>query len=418
MALWALLLLSLINTVGCQPFLVLRDVPRHAAASGGGCEPGFFRGGTTCRACRVGACPVGWAVVPCAAAADTSCAQCPPPAAGYAYVAGGCDATRCVDGWTTTLITGSSAGAVVCAPCPVGAYCAGGVLRRCPGNCTTTGPGAAGLLECGAAAGGNNNEEDGFALQSTFTAPALGAPPDRCPDLDTLMIAWLAAPPLNKQATFQGCGAAVQTDQLGTLTCTFAAASCVASEFRSWMLSPPAGLLARSRDALAACLGAPTLVLGAPLLQRVPVVTPLSQRPRAARPTDAPVLVVPRRHWGQSHFETLGTLGLVSAVLCGLSVGAAAMCALACVRAHRRRTSRGLYAALARVHDRVMARMRRWRSSSSSSVPAAAPQAPTHIVTIPRAVLLQQQDAKPPQRASSLLNQHQHNKPPAPKKRA
>lgn len=363
-------------------------IPLHSSSPDGAsswvCDPGYYRttpaavsGTPTCRACTsLGAsCALGFRMAPCAYASDVTCIRCPVPPPGYVYaIPGTCNTTLCADGWTP-----SDTSRFECVPCPVGAYCTRAEGRQpCGPNCTTPEAGASSPLQCISAAASSSSSSSslfGFSVQFVFTAPVLGLPSAQtdntnnssvssssssstCPALDAAFLSWLA------YGSYQSCDLTFLSDTLGLLTCTLAAAQCVAGKYLQYLLFTLAVHQDELATALGACLSAPDLILGAPLVQETFFQPHAAITSHVPLPTDAPRFRNPPRRWGQSHLETLATLVVVAVMLAGMCVGLAAACALACTRSHRRRLARTLFARL--WHNRHHHHHSHSSSSSSS----------------------------------------------------
>ena len=305
-------------------------IPRHALPSNHGnwtaCAAGFFRttptsplGTPTCRACGVAVCELGQGIAACTPTENAHCVPCPTLPAGRAFVQpGDCVRTRCLDGWRLHKTDDA------CLPCDAGWICRDGAQSPCPGNCTDT-VGASQLLQC--AGGPMEDVQLQYTLATAGDGPLPAAPSDALLLLDTLMHRWLL------YGIYQGC-ARVSLDVTGTLTCTLSVPQCVRAPFREWLLEQ----LPAQQAAIAATQGASAIRMSAP---RIRVLSSPLRRYRNAsfssssanaRPTHAPALIIHPRAWGQSHLETLLTLGVCAAVVGGLTAGVAAACALAYVR--------------------------------------------------------------------------------------
>ena len=141
-------------------------------------------------------------------------------------------------------------------------------------------------------------------------------------ELDVLMQRWLI------YGVYQGCSRAV-SGIVGTLTCIVSVSQCVRAPFRQWLIEQ----LPTHQGSIGATQGA--VLMSVPLV-RIMSATHTTARRNTSRPYNAPKLAIHPREWGQSHLETLLTLGACAATIGGLCVGAAAAFALACLRWRRR----------------------------------------------------------------------------------
>ena len=362
-----------VNNLPCEKALPLHHsviTTTTASACGWTCEEGYYStvptnvgGISTCRPCsKPRACGVGRFATLCMESADSKCMPCPSLPEGQIYTTAaaavgnnnGCASTRCADGWYAQ----NASGGVSCQPCPPGAYCVGGELFQCAGNCSTgaTISGISSPLECKPPppplSANNNNENMMIALSIKFTMSGaeLAKSSSECSmELNKGMQAWLT------YGTFHGCAVDMLGPTLGTVTCTVTAAQCVAEEYVGWLVHTlqQANVLAWVTPCLLPALsGSNYLRLGAPLVMRQsysslqakssPVNANNNRNYKA--PLDSPPLISEPLKWGVSPAEALGAMGLAVLVCSGLVVALLLLCALCRTSSFRRRLLDKFYA--------------------------------------------------------------------------
>ena len=364
------------------------------SACGWTCEEGYYStvptnvgGISTCRPCsKPRACGVGRFATRCTESADTKCMPCPSPPEGQIYTIpsvvddnsnrnnSSCTNTRCADGWYNLNTQGNnndgsnSSGGVLsaegklslrCQPCPPGAYCVGGELFRCAGNCSTgtTIGGISSPLECKPLPSSSpNNEMIALSIKFTISGAELAKSSSECRELNSGMQAWLL------YGTFHGCAIDMLSPTLGTVTCTVTAAQCVAEEYVGWLVhalqqanvlawTTPCLLLVVSGGGVGAIINS-NLRLGAPLVMRQSYSS-LQAKSSSANannnrnykaPLDSPPLISEPLKWGVSPAEALGAMGLAVLVCSGLVVALLLLCALCRTSSLRRRLLDRFYA--------------------------------------------------------------------------
>jgi hypothetical protein len=282
----------------------------------------------TCRACAATAvCALGYGAVACAADHDAHCTPCAALPLGHAFAppGGDCARTRCIDGWSRSSNTNNNNTNTDCVLCPAGWVCRGDAQTPCPGpNCTDT-LGASQTLQC--AGGPTDDVQFQYALLASDGRTPIATPQSEgeyYTTLDALMRRWLS------YGVYQGC-TRVALGTAGTLSCVVSVPQCVRALFREWLIEQ----LPLHQLAIAAAQGA-LVRLSSPRVYIRPTPRRANNNNNATRPTNAPALIIRARAWGQSHLQSLLTFGMCAATLGGLAVGAAAACALACLRWRRR----------------------------------------------------------------------------------
>jgi hypothetical protein len=301
------------------------------------CSEGYYSttpssqsGVSTCRPCsKPHVCGVGRAQSQCTPYSDATCTLCPslpsiPGREGEVYnTPNDCLNTVCGDGWWLNPNT-TTTSPQKCLPCPPGDFCIGGTLYTCGQNCSTgTSGGASSMLECKQTVG----QELAFSIKFTLSATSFASENNQCPPLNAGIVAWL------QHGTFQGCVLDFLTPTLGTATCTISAAHCVAGEYLRWLLQQLSMRQAQTTRWLAACLQAPNLFVGTPLVQQNPLFlytssSSIDKAKRAIPPANPPPLIIEPPRWGVSHAEALAVFGLFLLVCSGLTIALLLLCAM------------------------------------------------------------------------------------------
>jgi hypothetical protein len=179
------------------------------------------------------------------------------------------------------------------------------------------------MLECKQTVG----QELAFSIKFTLSATSFASENNQCPPLNAGIVAWL------QHGTFQGCVLDFLTPTLGTATCTISAAHCVAGEYLRWLLQQLSMRQAQTTRWLAACLQAPNLFVGTPLVQQNPLFlytssSSIDKAKRAIPPANPPPLIIEPPRWGVSHAEALAVFGLFLLVCSGLTIALLLLCAM------------------------------------------------------------------------------------------
>ena len=336
---------------------VAMPAPDNLTSCAWRCSEGYYSttpssqsGVSTCRPCsKPHVCGVGRVQAQCTPTSDAACALCPPlqiipGRVGEVYNApNDCLSTVCGDGWW--LNPNATTSPTKCLPCPPGDFCIGGTLYTCGQNCSTgTSGGASSLLECKQTVG----PELAFSIKFTLSATSFASENNQCPTLNAGIVAWL------QHGTFQGCVLDFLTPTLATATCTISGAHCIAGEYLRWLLQQLSMRQTQTTRWLAACLQAPNLFVGTPLVQQNTLFlytssSSIDKAKRAIPPADPPALIIEPPAWGVSHAEALAVFGLFLLVCSGLTVALLLLCAMW-------RTSAGQGSAISRLYKAILGR--------------------------------------------------------------
>jgi hypothetical protein len=142
--------------------------------------------------------------------------------------------------------------------------------------------------------------------------------------------------------TSQGCTLDMPQDasSSGALTCGIAAPQCIVGDFQAWLLAALVSQHGALQTAIALCIADARASLAPVPLVSMTTWTPPAQGGRMAlllaNSSDAPAMVAPRRHWGQSAGETLATLEFVAGGLEALALALVCLVAICTVAGRRR----------------------------------------------------------------------------------
>ena len=355
-------------------------------------------------------CMVGWQLNPCNPFSDAICVPCPEaPPIGHVYFQGGnCQQTMCAVGWA---LSGE-----ICIPCPNGFYCSGMTSYNpntnpyaipCGENCTTNHQGAVSYLECVQSEG---KDEIAFIVQSTFslsisqhqqqqqsqpqalsifisttsstittnnkdinniktsTATLVGLDiPITCSSFNAFITSWV------KYGTLQVCSLKFLSSTLGVLSCTISTAQCIASKYVSWLLSAAISNKDGTAAAFSSCILQPdnnssqststanssdiiiSLALGSPIIQQDSFFPQRQQGFIAVeKVSDAPVLHIEPRKWGQGHNQTLATLLVFSALMWCLILSVICTCAALYMTKFRQKSALNVFTRIFKLHAKKL----------------------------------------------------------------